>query len=142
VMDFIVNTAVVPAVNQIETHPFTQQVETQRFLEENGVQHESWAPFAEGKHNIFKNETLLGIAEKHNKSVAQIILRWLTQRGVVAIPKSVRKERIEENFNIFDVDLSSDDMEAIASLDMEQSSFFEHRDPQMVKFLSEAERPT
>jgi 2,5-diketo-D-gluconate reductase A len=142
VMDFIVNTAVVPAVNQIETHPFNQQVETQRFLEENGVQHESWAPFAEGKHDIFQNETLVSIAEKHNKSVAQVILRWLTQRGVVAIPKSVRKEHIEENFDIFDVDLGSEDMEAIASLDMGQSSFFEHRDPQMVKFLSEAQRPT
>jgi 2,5-diketo-D-gluconate reductase A len=142
VMDFIVNTAVVPAVNQIETHPFNQQVETQRFLEENGVQHESWGPFAEGKHDIFQNESLVSIAEKHNKRVAQVILRWLTQRGVVAIPKSVRKERIEENFNIFDVDLGSDDMEAIASLDMGQSSFFEHRDPQMVKFLSEAPRPT
>jgi 2,5-diketo-D-gluconate reductase A len=142
VMDFIVNTAVVAAVNQIETHPFNQQVETQRFLEENGVQHESCAPFAEGKHDIFQNETLVSIAEKHNKSVAQVILRWLTQRGVVAIPKSVRKEHIEENFDIFDVDLGSEDMEAIASLDMGQSSFLEHRDPQMVKFLSEAQRPT
>jgi 2,5-diketo-D-gluconate reductase A len=142
VMDFIVNTGVVPAVNQIETHPFHQQVETQRFLEENGIQHESWAPFAEGQHDIFQNETLVGIAERHNKSVAQIILRWLTQRGIVAIPKSVRKERIEENFDVFDIDLSREDMEAIASLDMEESSFFEHRDPQMVKFLSEAARPT
>jgi 2,5-diketo-D-gluconate reductase A len=142
VMDFIVNTAVVPAVNQIETHPFNQQGETQRFLQDNGVQHESWGPFAEGKHNIFQNETLVGIAEKHNKSVAQVILRWLTQRGVIAIPKSVRKERIEENFNVFDVDLSFQDMGAIANLDMGQTSFFEHRDPQMVKFLSEATRPT
>jgi 2,5-diketo-D-gluconate reductase A len=96
VMDFIMNTEVVPAVNQIETHPFNQQIETQRFLQENGVQHESWAPFAEGKHNIFQNETLVRIAEKHDKSVAQVILRWLTQRGIVAIPKSVRKERIVE----------------------------------------------
>ena len=142
VMDFIANTGVVPMVNQIETHPFNQQVETQRFLKENGVQHESWAPFAEGQHNIFQNETLVSIAENHDKTVAQVILRWLTQRGIVAIPKSVRKERIKENINIFDVDLSSDDMEAIASLDISQTSFFEHRDPQMVKSLSEAQRPT
>jgi 2,5-diketo-D-gluconate reductase A len=142
VMDFIVNTAVVPAVDQIETHPFNQQLETQTFLQENGVQHESWAPFAEGKHNIFRNETLIGIAEKHNKTVAQIILRWLTQRGIVAIPKSVRKERIEENFDVFNVELTPEEMEAIASLNMGGSSFFEHRDPQMVKSLSEATRRT
>jgi 2,5-diketo-D-gluconate reductase A len=142
VMDFIVNTAVVPAVDQIETHPFNQQFETQTFLQENGVQHESWAPFAEGKHNIFGNETLIGIAEMHNKTVAQIILRWLTQRGIVAIPKSVRKERIEENFDVFNVELTPEDMEAIASLNMGRSSFFEHRDPQMVKSLSEATRRT
>jgi 2,5-diketo-D-gluconate reductase A len=84
----------------------------------------------------------MGIAAKHDKSVAQIILRWLTQRGIVAIPKSVRKERIEENFDVFDIDLSPEDVEAIASLDMRQSSFFEHRDPRMVKSLSEAKRPT
>ena len=142
VMDFIMNTEVVPAVNQIETHPFNQQIETQRFLQENGVQHESWAPFAEGKHNIFQNETLVSIAKMHDKSVAQVIVRWLTQRGIVAIPKSVRKERIEENFNVFDVELTVEDMETIASLDIGQSSFFEHRDPQMIKFLSEASRPT
>jgi 2,5-diketo-D-gluconate reductase A len=142
VMDFIVNTALVPAVDQVETHPFNRQVETQIFLRGNGVQHESWAPFAEGKHDIFRNETLIRIAEKHNKTVAQIILRWLTQRGIVAIPKSVRKERIEENFDVFDVELTHDDMEAIASLDLGQSSFFEHRDPTMVKALSEATRRT
>ena len=129
-MDLIVNNKVAPTVNRIETHPFNQQVETQRFLQANGVQHESWAPFAEGQHNIFQHETLVAIAGKHNKSVAQIILRWLTQRGVVTIPKSVRKERIQENFDVFDVDLSPEDMEAIASLDLGQSSFFDHRDPQ------------
>ncbi len=134
-MDLMVHNAVVPAVNQIETHPFCQQVETQRFLQANGVQIESWGPFAEGKHNIFENEVLLSLAGKYRKTVAQIILRWLTQRGVVAIPKSVRKERIAENFNVFDVELSPEDMAAIAALDTKTSSFFDHRDPAVVKQL-------
>lgn len=142
VMDMIVHHQVVPAVNQIETHPFHQQVETQKFLQENGVQIESWGPFAEGRNNIFQNELLLGLAAKHNKTVAQIILRWLTQRGVVAIPKSVRKERMAENFNIFDFDLTPEDMAAIATLDTKTSSFFDHRDPNMVKMLSGAKRNT
>jgi diketogulonate reductase-like aldo/keto reductase len=134
-MDFIVHNEVVPAVNQIETHPFHQQIETQKFLQENNVQIESWGPFAEGKNNIFHNDMLLSIAEKHGKSVAQVILCWLTQRGVVAIPKSVRKERMAENFNVFDFELSADDMNAIATLDSKQSAFFDHRDPAMVKWL-------
>jgi 2,5-diketo-D-gluconate reductase A len=134
-MDFIVHNEVVPAVNQIETHPFHQQIETQKFLQENNVQIESWGPFAEGKNNIFHNDVLLSIAEKHGKSVAQVILRWLTQRGVVAIPKSVRKERMAENFNVFDFELSAGDMNAIATLDSKQSAFFDHRDPAMVKAL-------
>lgn len=142
VMDFIMHHKVVPAVNQIETHPFNQQVETQQFLQANGVQIESWGPFAEGKNNIFGNEVLLSIAEKYQKTVAQVILRWLTQRGVVAIPKSVRKERIEENFSVFDFELSSEDLTAIATLDTKASLFFDHRDPAMVKRLSEAKRPT
>ena len=142
VMDMIVHHQVVPAVNQIETHPFNQQVEAQKFLQDNKVQIESWGPFAEGKHNIFQNELLLSLAAKYGKTVAQIILRWLTQRGVVAIPKSVRTERIAENFNIFDFELSPEDMHAIAALDMKQSSFFDHRDPQIVKALSEARRNT
>ncbi len=137
VMDFIVHHEIVPAVNQIETHPFNQQIETQRFLQENKVQIESWGPFAEGKHNIFENEVLRSIAGKYRKSVAQIILRWLTQRGVVAIPKSVRKVRMEENFSVFDVDLSPEDMAAIATLDTKTSGFFDHRDPLMVKRLGE-----
>jgi 2,5-diketo-D-gluconate reductase A len=141
-MDLIVHNHVVPAVNQIETHPFNQQIETQKFLQENNVQIESWGPFAEGQHNIFQNEVLRSIATKYQKTVAQGILRWLTQRGVVAIPKSVRKERIEENFNIFDFDLSREDMEAIATLDTKTSSFFDHRDPNVVKRLGEAKRPT
>ena len=103
---------------------------------------EAWAPFAEGKHNIFQNEVLLSLAGKHQKTVAQIVLRWLTQRGVVAIPKSVRKERIAENFDVFDVELSPDDMAAIAALDTKTSSFFDHRDPEIVKALGEARRPT
>jgi 2,5-diketo-D-gluconate reductase A len=134
-MDFIVHNEVVPAVNQIETHPFHQQIETQKFLKENNVQIESWGPFAEGKNNIFSNDVLLSIAEKQGKSVAQVILRWLTQRGVVAIPKSVRKERMTENFNIFDFELSAEDMNAIATLHSKQSAFFDHRDPAMVKAL-------
>ena len=142
VMDLIVHNDVTPAVNQIETHPFNQQIETQHFLQENGVQIESWGPFAEGKHNIFQNEVLLALAEKYRKTVAQIILRWLTQRGVVAIPKSVRKERIAENFGVFDVELTPDDMAAIATLDRKESSFFDHRDPAVVKRLGEARRPT
>jgi len=141
-MDLIVHNQVVPAVNQIETHPFNQQIETQKFLQENTVQIESWGPFAEGQHNIFQNELLRSIADKHQKTVAQIILRWLTQRGVVAIPKSVRKERIEENFNVFDIELSPEDMAAIATLDTKTSSFFDHRDPAVVKRLGEAKRPT
>jgi 2,5-diketo-D-gluconate reductase A len=135
VMDFIVHNDIAPAVNQIETHPFHQQIETQQFLQENNVQIESWGPFAEGKNNIFHNDMLLSIAEKHGKSVAQVILRWLTQRSVVAIPKSVRKERMAVNFNVFDFELSADDMNAIATLDSKQSAFFDHRDPAMVKWL-------
>jgi 2,5-diketo-D-gluconate reductase A len=142
IMDLIVHNEVAPAVNQIETNPFNQQIETQKFLEENNVQIESWAPFAEGKNNLFQNEILLSIAEKYNKSIAQVVLRWLTQRGVVAIPKSVRKERMVENINIFDFELSQEDMDAIATLDTKTSSFFDHRDPQMVKFLSQAIRNT
>jgi 2,5-diketo-D-gluconate reductase A len=117
VMDLIVHHEIVPAVNQIETHPFLQQIETQKFLEENRVRIESWDPFAEGKNNIFQNELLLSIGNKYHKSIAQVILRWLTQRGVIAIPKSVRKERMEENINIFDFELSGEDMEAIKALE-------------------------
>ncbi|MBX3000376.1 MAG: aldo/keto reductase [Caldilineaceae bacterium] len=142
IMDLIVHNQVVPAVNQIECHPFQQQIETQAFLQENNVQIQSWGPFAEGRNNIFQNELLRGIADSHHKSVAQVILRWLTQRGVVAIPKSVRKERIEENFNVFDFELSSNDMAAIATLDTKTSAFFDHRDPAVVKRLGEAKRPT
>jgi 2,5-diketo-D-gluconate reductase A len=136
VIDFIMHNDIAPAVDQIETHPFHQQIETQKFLQENNVQIESWGPFAEGKNNIFHNDVLLSIAEKYGKSVAQVILRWLTQRGVVAIPKSVRKERMAENFNVFDFELSTEDRNAIATLDSKQSAFFDHRDPAMVKAIS------
>lgn len=136
-IDLIIHNEIVPAVNQIETHPFHQQIETQQFLHENNVQIESWGPFAEGKNNIFHNELLLSIGKKYNKTIAQVILRWLTQRGIVAIPKSVRKERIEENFNSLDFELSAADMDAIKTLDMKKSQFFDHRDPAMVKWLGE-----
>ena len=134
-MDLILHNRIVPAINQIETHPFNQQIETQKFLHENNVQIESWGPFAEGRNNLFQNELLVSLAQKYEKSVAQIVLRWLTQRGVVAIPKSVRKERIIENFNIFDFELSSEDRNAIVSLDTRKSLFFDHRDPEKVKWL-------
>jgi 2,5-diketo-D-gluconate reductase A len=134
-VDLILHNEVVPAVNQVETHPFCQQIESHDFMKDNNVQIESWGPFAEGKNNMFQNEILASIAEKYNKSVAQVILRWLTQRGVVAIPKSVRKERIIENFNIFDFELSQEDMEKISGLDMKESLFFSHRDPEMVKWI-------
>ncbi|KWW21305.1 2,5-diketo-D-gluconic acid reductase [Peribacillus simplex] len=135
-VDLITHNEVVPAVNQVETNPFCQQIESAKLMEENRVQIESWAPFAEGKNDIFQNEVLVCIAQTHNKSVAQVILRWLTQRGVVVIPKSVRKERILENFTIFDFELSQGDMEKIATLDTNESLFFSHRDPEMVKSLS------
>jgi len=136
-IDLIIHNKIVPAVNQVETHPFHQQIETQKFLQENNVQIESWGPFAEGKNNLFKNEILSSIGRKYNKSVAQVVLRWLTQRGVVAIPKSVRKERMKENLNVFDFDLSTDDMEVIKTLDTKATAFFDHRDPAMVKWLGE-----
>ena len=142
VMDFIVHNEVAPAVDQIETHPFHQQVETQKFLKENNIQIESWGPFAEGKNNIFHNEVLVSIAGKHGKTVAQVILRWLTQRDIVVIPKSVRKERMAENFDIFNFELAPDDMDAIRQLDTGASLFFDHRDPAMVKWLGEAKRNT
>jgi diketogulonate reductase-like aldo/keto reductase len=135
VMDLIIHNEVVPAVNQIEVHPFHQQVEAQTFLQENNIQIESWGPLGQGKNNIFQNELLLSIAGKYQKTVAQAILRWLTQRGVVVIPKSVHKERMVENFNIFDFELSVEDMNAMKALDTKVSGAFDHRDPAMVKRL-------
>lgn len=136
-IDLIIHNEIAPAVNQVETHPFHQQIDTQQFMVDNNVQIESWGPFAEGKNDLFHNDVLRSIGAKYNKSVAQVVLRWLTQRGVVAIPKSVRKERMEENVNSLDFELSADDMEAIKDLDTKASLFFDHRDPAMVKWLGE-----
>ena len=136
-IDLIINSGFTPAVNQIETHPFHQQIETHQFLTDNNVQIQSWGPFAEGKNDIFNNETLKTIAVKYNKSVAQIILRWLVQRNIIAIPKSVRKERMVENFDIFTFELSEAEMQTISTLDNKTSLFFDHRDPNMVKWISE-----
>ncbi|MNW60384.1 Glyoxal reductase [compost metagenome] len=135
-MDLIVHHEIVPTVNQVETHVFTQQVENAQFMKDHHVQIESWGPFAEGKNNIFKNEVLASIAEKHHKSVAQVALRWLIQRGIVAIPKSVHKERIIENFNIFNFELSREDMERIATLDSKESLILSLHDPENVERLS------
>jgi 2,5-diketo-D-gluconate reductase A len=136
VMDLIMFNRIVPSVNQVETHPFQQQVDNEVFLQENNVQIESWGPFAEGKNDIFKNELLVSLATKYNKSVAQIILRWLMQRGVVVIPKSVRKERMAENFNIFDFELEATDMEIIKTIDTKTSLFFDHRNPEIIKWMA------
>jgi diketogulonate reductase-like aldo/keto reductase len=136
VMDLIVNNKVVPAVNQIETHPFYQRQEDAVFLKENGVQIESWGPFAEGRNNLFSNETLASIGKKYGKSVAQVTLRWLIRRGVAVIPKSVHKERIVENFGVFDFELSAEDMQAIGTLDRRESLFLNHRDPATIKWFS------
>jgi diketogulonate reductase-like aldo/keto reductase len=135
IMDLMIHNKITPAVNQIEVNPFQQQIDTQKFLQDNSVQVEAWAPFAEGKNNIFQNEFLLSIAAKHKKSVAQVILRWLVQRGIIALAKSTRKERMIENISVFDFELSAEDMAAITSLDTKTSSFFDHRNPEMVKWL-------
>ncbi|MES5261671.1 aldo/keto reductase [Priestia megaterium] len=134
-VDLISHNEVVPAVNQVETHPFCQQIESHNLMKENNIQIMSWGPFAEGRNNMFQNEVLVSIAKKYNKSVAQVILRWLTQREIVAIPKSVHKERITENFNIFDFELNQEDMETITALDTKESVFFSHREPDFVKWL-------
>lgn len=135
IMDFMIHNEIKPAVNQIETHPFHQQIDTQKFLQENKVQIEAWGPFAEGRNNLFQDQLLGKIGAKYGKSIGQIVLRWLTQRGVTAIPKSTRKERMVQNLAIFDFDLSTDDMAAIKTLDRKASSFFDHRDPEIVKWL-------
>jgi diketogulonate reductase-like aldo/keto reductase len=141
-VDFVLHNEVVPAVDQIETHPFHQQVEARKTLDEYKVQHESWGPFAEGRNDLFHNDVLQGIALRHRKSVAQVVLRWLTERGIVAIPKSVRRERMAENIAIFDFDLTPEDLQAIAGLDSGKSAFFDHRDPEVVKRLAGARRNT
>ncbi|WP_328835318.1 aldo/keto reductase [Streptomyces europaeiscabiei] len=135
-LDLVINNEVAPAVNQIETHPFFQRTADQELMREHGVQIQSWGGFAEGKNDLFTNPVLSGIGEKHDKSVAQVVLRWLTQRGVVAIPKSVRADRMAENIDIFDFELTDDQMAAIATLETGGSLFFDHHDPAMVSWLS------
>ena len=124
-----------PAVNQVETHVFNQQVEPQKIMQEYGTQIMSWGPFAEGRNGFFTNETLKMIADKYQKSVAQVALRFLIQRGVVVIPKSTHKERMIQNFNVFDFALSTNDMEEIAKLDKKESLFFSHYDHKIVGYL-------
>lgn len=141
-VDLILQNEVTPAVNQVETHVFHQRVADQEVMREYGVQIESWGPFAEGRNGIFTNPVLAAIAQAHEKSVAQVMLRWLVQRDVVAIPKSVRRERMAENFDIFDFALTDAEMQQIAALETGASLFFDHRDPQMVAALSGARRDT
>ena len=135
--DLMIHNAIVPAVNQIEVNPFQQQVEAHQFHAECHVQTEAWAPFAEGRNGIFQNAVLCAIAENHGKTMAQVILRWLAQRGIVVLAKTTRRKRMEENLQVSDFDLSSEDLAAIAALDTRTSSFFDHRDPRMVKWLGE-----
>ncbi|MHA8053878.1 aldo/keto reductase [Aquirufa sp. OSTEICH-129A] len=135
IVDLMNHTDILPAVNQVETHPFQQQIANQQFLKEQEIQIESWGPFAEGKNGMFENPMLMSIAQAHNKSIAQIILRWLIQRGIVAIPKTIQKSRMQENFQVFDFHLTDGEMEMVRTLDTQKSSFFDHRDPAMVKWL-------
>jgi len=135
-MDLQLHNSVPPAVNQIEVNPFLQQTATQEFLQAQGVQMEAWAPFAEGRNRIFENPALRAIAARHGKTVAQVILRWLSQRGIVVLSKSVRRERMIENFDVLDFELSAEDLTKIAALETGTSSFFDHRDPEKVKWLS------
>ena len=140
VMDLMINNEVKPAVNQIETHVYHQQAAALTFLQAEGIQMEAWAPFAEGRNNFFQNEVLGTIGKKYGKTVAQVALRWHTQRGVVAIPKSSRQEHIVENFDVFDFELSPEDLAAIAKLETATSVFFDHRDPETVRRLGRGRR--
>jgi 2,5-diketo-D-gluconate reductase A len=135
-VDLIDNNEVTPAVNQVETHPFFQRTDYQELMRERGVQIESWGPFAEGKNNLFSDSTLSEIGSAHGKSVAQVVLRWLVQRGVVVIPKSVRDERMRENIDVFDFELTHEEMTRIAGLDTGTTLFFDHHDPEMVSWLN------
>lgn len=137
IVDLIQHHEIIPAVNQVETHPFHQQFELQQFLQNEQIQMESWAPFAEGRNHLFQNEILASIGHKYGKSIAQVVLRWLIQRKVVVIPKTIRKEKMKENFEVFDFELNETDMDLMKSLDLKTSSFFDHRDPAMVKWLGE-----
>lgn len=135
-LDLMINNEIAPAVNQIETHPFKQNTDYQELMRGEGVQIESWGPFAEGKNGLFTNETLAAIGEAHGKSVAQVVLRWLIQRGVVAIPKSVNPDRMAQNIDVFDFELTEEQMNSITHLHTGESQFFDHADPDMVRFLS------
>lgn len=135
IVDFVTNNKIKPMVAQIETHPFNQQVEARKILDEYGIIHEGWAPFAEGRQDLFTNKTLVSIANAHDKSVGQVVLRWNIQRGVIVIPKSVHKERIVENFDVFDFELTDEEMGAIAGLDENKGLFVNHEDPEFVKRL-------
>lgn len=126
---------VIPAINQVEVNPLNQQVKAQENMEKYGVHIEAWAPFGEGKNNMFTNDTLVNIGKKYGKSSAQVILRWLIQRGVIIACKSTHIERMEENFNVFDFKLSNDDMKEISALDLNDSLFFSHQDPKMVEWF-------
>ena len=134
-MDLAEHNKIKPAINQIETHPFFQREYDNEIMKNYGTQIESWGPFAEGRGDMFTNPILSEIGKKYNKSAAQVILRWLIQRNVVVIPKSVHKERMIENFNIFDFELSADDMDKIKSMDTGKSLFFSHSDIELVKLL-------
>ncbi|MNQ26921.1 Glyoxal reductase [compost metagenome] len=135
-MDLIVHNEIVPAVNQVEAHPYWQQYEGHEFMQEQGIHLQAWSQFAQDTA-IFNNPLLKETAGKYKKSVAQLILRWLTQRGISVIPKSVRKDRIIENFNIFDFEISQEDIKNIKTLDTGKTTIFDHHDPKMVKFLGE-----
>lgn len=126
-----------PMVNQVETHPHNQQIEAHEWMKKYGVQHEAWAPFGEGRGGMFEEPLLVEIGKKYGKTAAQVILRWDMQRNVVAIPKSTHIERMEQNFDIFDFELSEEDMAKIATLDKKQSSFFSHYDPKMVEWFAQ-----
>ena len=126
-----------PMVNQVETHPHNQQIEAHEWMVKYGVQHEAWAPFGEGRGGMFEEPVLVEIGKQYGKTSAQVILRWELQRGIVVIPKSVHKERMEQNFDVFDFTLSDEDMKAIAALDKKQSSFFSHTDPKMVEWFAQ-----
>ena len=134
--DLIAFSEVAPAVNQVECNVFFQQRAAQDYMQAKGVQMQSWAPFAEGRGDLFHNAALTAIGEKYGKSVAQVVLRWQLQRGIVCIPKSTKRERIEQNFDVFDFALTDEDMTAIAALDTGVSAFFDHRDPAVVEMLA------
>lgn len=136
-MDIVAFNEIAPAVNQVEVNPFQQQLESAAFMKGIGVQAEAWAPFAEGRNGLFQNEALMAIASRHGKTVGQVVLRWMMQRGIVSLAKSVRKERMAENIAIFDFELEQTDMDRIQVLDTNTSSFFSHRDPAIVKWMSE-----